>query len=126
MYRSVLTVRAIVCLCWPVIPSCKVYNMTFCNNRLSPFHPAIADLVVLLCIAAVLSCVPAMLQVLNYALRMHSVVGDAAKVKAGSAGAAFRAEVAEATARAAGARCGIGQQVDEWVVTRQQPGQQQL
>uniref|UniRef100_A0A383WKK8 RAP domain-containing protein n=1 Tax=Tetradesmus obliquus TaxID=3088 RepID=A0A383WKK8_TETOB len=43
-------------------------------------------------------------QVLNYALSMHGVVGDAAKLKSGSAGAAFRAEVAEATARATGAR----------------------
>jgi hypothetical protein len=51
-------------------------------------------------------CLSAVLQVLNYALSMHSVVGDAAKLKSGSAGAAFRAEVAEATARATGARCG--------------------
>lgn len=43
-------------------------------------------------------------QVLSYALSMHGVVGDAAKIKTGSTGAAFRAEVAEATARATGAR----------------------
>ncbi|KAF8059097.1 hypothetical protein HT031_005269 [Scenedesmus sp. PABB004] len=43
-------------------------------------------------------------QVLNYCLAMHGVVGDAAKIKAGSAGAAFRAAVAAATARAGGAR----------------------
>jgi hypothetical protein len=49
-------------------------------------------------------------QVLNYALSMHGVVGDATKLKAGSTGAAFRAEVAEATARAIGARYGSGQQ----------------
>lgn len=43
-------------------------------------------------------------QVARYALSMHGVVSDAAKVKAGSAGATFKAAVAEATARATGAR----------------------
>jgi hypothetical protein len=57
---------------------------------------------------ALLCTCPAVLQVLNYALSMHSVVGDATKLKSGSAGAAFRAEVAEATARATGARWGRG------------------
>jgi hypothetical protein len=68
---------------------------------------------------------PWLLQVLNYALSMHSVVGDATKLKAGSAGAAFRAEVAEATARATGARCGSGQHWTADGTTLQQQLQQQ-
>jgi hypothetical protein len=43
-------------------------------------------------------------QVTRYALAMHGVVTESAKVKAGAAGAAFKAAVAEATARATGAR----------------------
>lgn len=43
-------------------------------------------------------------QVLCYAKSMHGVVADAAKARAGEAGASFRAGVAAATARALGAR----------------------
>lgn len=45
------------------------------------------------------------LQVTRYALSMHSIVTESAKVKSGSAGVAFKAAVAEAVARATGARC---------------------
>lgn len=74
------------------------------------------------CSALVVSCAAAV-QVLNYALSMHGVVGDAAKLKSGSAGAAFRAEVAQATARATGARWGTGQAA-AGAVTAQLRGQQ--
>jgi hypothetical protein len=40
----------------------------------------------------------------HYIKAMHGVVSDAAKTKAGAAGAAFKAAVADATARAMGAR----------------------
>jgi hypothetical protein len=43
-------------------------------------------------------------QVARYALSMHGVVSDAAKARAGAAGAAIHGQVAEAAARAAGAR----------------------
>ncbi len=43
-------------------------------------------------------------QVARYALSMHGVAIDAAKARAGAAGAALRADLAEAAARAVGAR----------------------